>query len=67
MKQDSSISNLKDYNRKISQAIDRRLGVFYDAKIREAKKIDPIYATLIGDMKKFILRGGKRQIGRAHV
>lgn len=58
--QDSSAAELKSYNHKISQAIDKRLGVFYDAKIREAKKIDPIYATLLMDMKKFILRGGKR-------
>lgn len=50
----------KDYNCFVSKEIDQRLKVFFDNKILEAKKIDPLYATLLEDMKKFILRGGKR-------
>lgn len=51
---------LKDYNSFVSKKIDVRLGNFFDKKISDAKKIDSIYAKLLEDMKKFILRGGKR-------
>jgi len=54
------MNELKKINQLVSKEVDARLDVFFDRKIDEAKKIDPIYAKLLEDMKKFILRGGKR-------
>ncbi len=47
-------------NKFVKSEVDGRLSDFYDLKIAEASKIDPVYAKLLQDMKKFILRGGKR-------
>ena len=49
-----------NFNRYTKDQIDSRLIRFYDAKIVQARAIDPLYAKLHEDMKKFILRGGKR-------
>lgn len=49
-----------EYNCFVSKEVDKRLRAFFDKKIVDAKAIDPLYATLLEDMKKFILRGGKR-------
>jgi geranylgeranyl pyrophosphate synthase len=54
------MKNFTQFNQLVSREVDSRLEVFFDEKIKEAKKIDSIYAALLTDMKKFILRGGKR-------
>lgn len=46
--------------KRIKTDTDRELAVFLDHKIAAAGKIDPQYRRLITEMKKFILRGGKR-------
>jgi geranylgeranyl pyrophosphate synthase len=54
------MQKLTKLNEFVIEEIDSRLDIFFDKKIKEASKIDPIYARLLEDMKKFILRGGKR-------
>lgn len=54
------MDKLRQFNSHVAQEIDLRLKIFFDKKIKDAKKIDPIYAKLLEDMEKFILRGGKR-------
>lgn len=53
-------TKLLDLNKYTKAQIDSRIIEFYDAKIVQAKAIDPLYVKLLEDMKKFILRGGKR-------
>lgn len=52
--------DFQQFNSYVCHEIDLRLAAFFDRKITDAKKIDPIYGKLLADMKKFILRGGKR-------
>ena len=54
------MKKLSTLNKFVVEEIDSRLVKFFDQKIIEANKIDPIYGNLLEDMKKFILRGGKR-------
>jgi len=56
----TDMKKLTSLNKFVIDEIDQRLAKFFDKKIIEAKKIDPLYARLLEDMKKFILRGGKR-------
>ena len=56
----SDMTKLLNFNRYTKAQIDTRLARFYDTKIVQARAIDPLYAKLHEDMKKFILRGGKR-------
>ncbi|NDE64089.1 MAG: polyprenyl synthetase family protein, partial [Chlamydiae bacterium] len=56
----TDMKKLTGLNKFVIDEIDQRLEIFFDKKIIEAKKIDPLYARLLEDMKKFILRGGKR-------
>ena len=49
-----------ELNNYVKSEIDARIDVFYNEKILAAKEIDPLYEKLLIDMKKFILRGGKR-------
>jgi geranylgeranyl pyrophosphate synthase len=63
MQNNNEIKNLRELtelNNYVSKEIDKRLEKFFNLKIAEAKKIDPIYEKLLLDMKKFIQRGGKR-------
>ena len=53
-------TKLLNLNKYTKTQIDSRLIKFYDTKIVQARAIDPLYARLLEDMKKFILRGGKR-------
>ena len=51
-----ALSILKDYKARI----DRQMSDFFDAKIKEAEKIDKSSAEMMRDLKEFNLRGGKR-------
>jgi geranylgeranyl diphosphate synthase type I len=56
----TDMKKLTSLNKFVVDEIDTRLVKFFDQKITAAKQIDPIYGKLLEDMKKFILRGGKR-------
>ncbi len=60
MQNKDDMKKLKELNNYVIKEIDKRLDNFFDKKILDAKKIDPIYEKLLIDMKKFIQRGGKR-------
>lgn len=60
MQSNHEMKKLKELNEYVLKEIDIRLDKFFNEKIADAKKIDPIYGKLLVDMKKFIMRGGKR-------
>lgn len=51
-----ALSILKDYKTRI----DRQMSDFFDAKIKEAEKIDKSSVEVMRNLKEFNLRGGKR-------
>ncbi len=53
-------SQLTAYTKEIQIEINRRLLEILDEQIMRAGKIDPAYKTLWLDIKKYLLRGGKR-------
>jgi geranylgeranyl pyrophosphate synthase len=60
MQNSDDLKKLKELNAYVIKEIDKRLDKFFNEKIVNAKKIDPLYEKLLLDMKKFIQRGGKR-------
>ena len=60
MKPKINFEKLKNLNNYVGQEIDKRIVVYFDAKIKAAKKVDPNYEKLLSDMQQHLLRGGKR-------
>jgi geranylgeranyl diphosphate synthase type II len=44
----------------VKSLTDRELAIFFDHKMAEGVRVDAQYKKLLGEMKKFVLRGGKR-------
>lgn len=60
MPKNTELEKLVAYNQKVKREIDRRLKTFYTAKVKAAVEFGPNYSTLLNQIERVVLLGGKR-------